>query len=122
MKSPAILITVLGLAAVVVASAQAPPARRVRFNGRLLAPDQMVRLEQIERVSGVRLPDGDFWYDNRSGAAGFWNGPAAAALPPGLELGGSMPPNCSGGNTGVFVNGRVMHPPDFASLMQLGPG
>ena len=75
----------------------------------------------MEAHYGVRLPDNDYWYDNRSGAAGFWKGPAVAGLPAGLGLGGPMPANCSGGTTGVFVNGRELHQVDVAGLSQLGP-
>lgn len=93
--------------------------RRIRFNGRPLTTPQRVRVEMLERYYGVRLPDNDYWYDNRSGAMGFWGGPAAAALPAGLELGGPMPADCSGGRTGVFLNGREIHPMDVAGLSQL---
>src|SRR5262245_29718162 len=119
MKSPAILVAALQIAAVACLG-QTAPLRNIHFNGRSLTPGQLARLEQIERVAGTRVPDGNYWYDNRSGAAGFWNGPAVAALPPGLELGGPMPANCSGTGTGVFVNGRELHPLDVAALMQLG--
>jgi len=114
------LVAVLACTAI-VAGAQSPPARKIRFNGRALTAEQLMRLEALERQARVRVPDNDYWYDNRSGAAGFWNGPAVAVLPPGLGLGGPMPVNCSGGGTNVFVNGRELHPVDVAGLMQLGP-
>jgi hypothetical protein len=114
MRTAAVLMCTLALAA----TAQ---TRHLTFNGRPLTPEQMQRLEKVERMYGVRLPDQKFWYDNRSGTAGFWNGPGVAALPPGLDLGGPMPPNCSGGGTGVFINGRELHPIDVAILSQLGP-
>src|SRR5258707_11364465 len=43
----------------------------------------------------IRIPDGAYWYDNRSGAAGRWGGPGIAILQPGLDPGGPMPANCS---------------------------
>src|SRR5689334_646738 len=76
--------------------------RNLQFNGRLLTPQQESRLEVLERLYGVRLPDGAYWYDNRCGALGFWGGPAAAVIPAGLGFGGPMPANASGGGTGVF--------------------
>jgi hypothetical protein len=119
--SVAVIGVVLGLAAM-TAFGQEPAGRRIRFNGRTLTPVQMERLEVLERYYRVRIPDNDYWYDNRSGAAGFWHGPAIAALPPGLGLGGPMPPDCSAGGTGVFVNGRELHPLDVLALMSLlGP-
>jgi hypothetical protein len=120
MTSPAILIAALEITAL-LSFGQSAPARKLRFNGRPLTAEQLARLETVERQHGVRLAENDYWYDNRSGAAGFWNGPAMAALPPGLDLGGPMPENCSGGNTRVFVNGRELHPLDVAALAQLLP-
>jgi hypothetical protein len=95
--------------------------RNIKFNGRALTEEQMAKLQLVERAFGVRLPDRDYWYDNRSGAAGIWKGPAAALLPAGLGLGGAMPAECSGGGTGVFINGRELHPLDVALLSQIGP-
>jgi len=91
-------------------------ARNVTFNGRALTADQMKRLALLEAYFGQRLPNGKYWYDNRSGVMGIWGGPAAAILPPGLGLGGPMPANASGGGTRMFVNGRELHPIDVARL------
>ena len=119
MRSVGTLVLSFGIVAGMACGESA--ARNVRFNGRQLSPDQIARLEQVERYYGVRLPDNEYWYDNRSGAAGLWHGPALAALPAGLNLGGPMPADCSGGGTGVFINGRELHPIDVAVLQQLGP-
>ena len=71
------------------------------------------------------MPDGHYWYDAASGAAGVWGGPAAAYLGPGLSLGCTLPATASGGGdgrvTGVFVNGRELHPLDVAGLRRLVP-
>lgn len=82
---------------------------------------QRIYVERMERMQGVRIPDGRYWYDNRSGAAGIWGGPTLAILPAGLGLGGPMPSNCSRGGTGVYVNGRELHPYDVMQLSYLGP-
>ena len=106
-------------------TASQPTARQITFNGKSLTAEQETRLATVERQYGVRLPDRDYWYDNRSGAAGLWHGPTLGALPAGLELGGPMPANCSGRGTGVFVNGRELHPSDVLTLTQftlLAPG
>jgi hypothetical protein len=94
--------------------------RNITFNESTLTPEQQKRLESVERLYGTRLPDNRYWYDNRSGLMGVWNGPAVAVLPPGLGLGGVMPANCSRGGTRVFINGRELHPIDVARLAQLG--
>jgi hypothetical protein len=97
-------------------------ARAIRFNGRALEAGELATLERIERSIG-RIPDGDYWYDARSGASGRWAGPALAFLPAGLRLGGDVPASASGGGrgtvTGVFVNGRELHPIDVAGLQDL---
>jgi hypothetical protein len=100
----------------------ASPSRAVRINGRPLAASELQTLEKVERFVG-RIPDGDYWYDPRTGASGRWGGPALAFLPAGLELGGALPANASGGGqgnlTGVFMNGREVHPIDVAGFQGL---
>jgi hypothetical protein len=36
-----------------------------------------------------------------------------------LELGGPLRPSASGGNTGVFINGREIHPTELAYLQRV---
>jgi hypothetical protein len=95
--------------------------RRITFNGGPLDGRGRVVLEQLERFGGARLPDGNYWYDALSGAAGRWGGPAAILLMPGLPLGGRLPAQASGGGngrlTGIFVNGRELHPFDVRALV-----
>lgn len=97
-----------------------PPLRsratHVTLNDRAATPSDLVVLGQIERMYGTTTPPGDYWYDAASGAAGRWGGPALGFLPAGLALGVRVPPNASGGGdgrkTGVFLNGRELHPID----------
>jgi hypothetical protein len=103
----------------------APPGasgRAIRFNGRALDGPQRETLGRVERAIGT-IPDGDYWYDPRTGASGRWGGPALAFLVAGLDLGGPLPAEASGGGrgtlTGVFVNGRELHPVDVAGLQQI---
>jgi hypothetical protein len=104
------------------AKKQARPTRKVRFNGRLLGSSELATLERLERGVG-RLDDGAYWYDPRTGASGRWGGPTLAFLSPGLTLGGPLPADASGGGqgmlTGVFINGRELHPLDVLGLQQL---
>jgi hypothetical protein len=98
----------------------APDTRRFTFNGRVATPRDMETLARIERMYGQPAPAGDYWYDARSGAAGRWGGPTLGFLPAGLDLGGPLPPHASGGGqgtlTGVFINGREIHPIDYKVL------
>ena len=96
--------------------------RAVKFNGRSLTAPQLRTLEQLERSLG-KLEDGAYWYDARTGAAGRWGGPTLTFLPAGLDLGGPLPAEASGGGSGqltaVFINGRELHPVDVAMMQQL---
>jgi heme-degrading monooxygenase HmoA len=102
-----------------IGAAASPPSRRVQINGTAPSAAQLRVLEELERSFGFRLPDGAYWYDARSGAAGQWGGPASGVLPAGLDLGPAMPAHCSGGGTQVFINGRELHVQDVMGLQQL---
>jgi hypothetical protein len=97
--------------------------RKITFNDRALSQPELQLVEAIERAVNYRLPDGAYWYDRTSGAAGVWGGPIAVILPAGMPLGGKLPANASGGGkgrtTGVFVNGRELHPTDVAAFQWL---
>jgi hypothetical protein len=101
----------------------APGQRRFTFNGRAATATDLQTLAQIERMYGKPAPAGDYWYDPVSGAAGAWGGPTLGFLPAGLQLGGALPPNASGGGsgsvTGVFINGRELHPVDVRVLLAI---
>ncbi len=97
--------------------------RRITINGTRL-DDATVAV--LERGMGIQIPDYDYWYDPVCGAVGGNRGPAVAFFPPGLRLGGPLRPDASGGGsgmlTGVFVNGRELHPQDVIGLASIiGP-
>jgi hypothetical protein len=70
---------------------------------------------------GIQIAQGDYWYDPFSGLFGLMGGPGLGFTMPGLEVGGPLPADASGGGTNVFVNGRELHQMDVAALMALGP-
>jgi hypothetical protein len=72
----------------------------------------------LEQGYGVVLPPGRYWYDTVSGAWGVEGGPVAGKILPGLGLGGPLRADASNGHTGVFVNGRELHPLDVAALQR----
>jgi hypothetical protein len=98
------------------APGSAVPARRVVVNGTPLAEATIARLEQAFRVRAI---PGEYWYDAACGAWGVRGGPAAGFLPAGMQLGGPLKPDASGGGTNVFINGRELHPLDVAALQRI---
>ncbi len=110
--------------------AATPGARNIQFNGRAATAVDLDIVGQLERGMGHAIPDGAYWYDPSCGAAGAWGGPTLGFLPPGMALGGPLPADASGGGqgnlTGVFINGREIHPYDYqylvAMLGQVTPG
>ena len=115
-------LLLLALASVLAPAAAAPPDEVV-VNGRALDAEGRRVLRRYETQTGA-VPPGRYWYDGATGAAGVWGGPMTALLAPGLPLPGPLPPAASGGGqgrlTGVFINGRELHPQDVAGLSQFG--
>lgn len=62
-------------------------------------------LEQLQSTYGVTPSPGYYWYDPRSGVYGAAGQAGVGFMMPGHEF-GALDPECSDGNTGVFVNGR----------------
>jgi hypothetical protein len=77
-------------------------AARVVINGNALSAQDIETLEKLYRV---KPQPGNYWYDSKSGLYGAVGQPAAGFMYPGHEL-GPLAPDASGGNTGVFINGR----------------
>jgi len=93
--------------------------RNVVINRTKLASKQVTALEQSFQV---RVLDGAYWYDKVCGAWGVEGGPTLGFIPAGLEVGGALRADASGvTRTGVFINGREIHPLDVAGLQQITP-
>jgi hypothetical protein len=109
--------------AAVSATAAPTPADAVFVNDQLLDAAARQALRGYEAQTGA-VPPGRYWYDAATGAAGRWGGPMSALLAPGMALPGPLPAAASGGGdgrlTGVFINGRELHPQDVAGLRQFG--
>lgn len=86
----------------------------VFINGKPLTRGQVASFEQQYQT---KLVDGRFWYDDKCGAWGIEGGPTVGFIHPSLPLPGPMPPNVSGGGTGIFINGRELHPIDRQVLV-----
>ena len=77
------------------------------------------KLKALETAYQTKIGEGWYWYDKTCGAWGVENGPTAGFIMAGLDLPGPMPPDISGGGTGIFINGREIHPMDQLGLQQL---
>ena len=80
---------------------------------------------QLEQRYGVKFVPGNYWYDKMTGAFGLKGGPCTGLGVAGLSVGGTLKTNASTGGTGVYINGRDLHPLDVAGLqtfMQPQPG
>ena len=93
--------------------------RNVIINGVKLSDAE---LAQVEQTYQIHIPDADYWYDRVLGDWGGRGGPTMGFVLPGLNLGGPLQADASGGGTYVVVNGRVLHPYDLMVLQQItGP-
>ena len=107
------------IAAAFCCAAAAATAESVQVNGTALNQNTLAALQ---RVYG-RIPAGNYWYDPYSGFWGVRGGPSIGRILPGLRLGGPLHPGASGGGngrvTGVFINGREIHPQEYMILVRL---
>jgi len=104
------------LAAVLAAAGIAYGQNQVIVNGEPITNETIAVLEQAYQT---RLKPGRDWYDPVSGVWGWEKGPAGGQILPGLNLGGRLRADASGGGTGVFFNGRELHPQDVLLLRQI---
>ncbi|HEV2840758.1 MAG TPA: hypothetical protein VGW39_05480 [Chthoniobacterales bacterium] len=84
-------------------------------------PLTAAEINAIEQQYGVQLVGGQYWYDRACGAWGSEGGPTLGFVMPGLQVGGALRADSSGGNTRVFINGRELHYLDVMGLQQFLP-
>ena len=118
MRFVPLLLLVLALTAVMPVHLEAQTRReqQVVINRAVIPADTLRLLEQQFQTV---IPAGRYWYDRQSGAWGLEGGPTRGFTLPQLPLGGPLPADISGGGTGIFINGRELHPVDVAGLTQL---
>jgi len=107
---------VLALATSLGAPHAAAQARTVVINDVRLSDQDVQALEMRFRT---QIPDGNFWYDQVSGAWGTRGGPIQGFTLPGLAVGGSLKENASNGNMPVWINGRRLHYIDVIGLQRM---
>jgi hypothetical protein len=76
-------------------------------------------VRSLETYYGMRMQSGRYWYDKISGLWGYEGGPTMGQIMPALNLGGPLRSHASGGNTGVFINGRELHPLEVQYLLSV---
>jgi hypothetical protein len=86
--------------------------------GRVSVNDQPINAQQLAVLEYVYGPiqSGAYWYDPISGLWGMQGGPASGQIAAWLSLGGPLRSDASGSGTGVYVNGRELHPVDVERL------
>jgi hypothetical protein len=111
MRASATILSVLCVF-LIGSTAAAQKQGGVYVNGQLVTAEQIqVALQTMGIQPGAAtIPPGRYWYDSKSGLWGMEGGPTVGQIFPELELGGPLQPNASGGGTGVFINGRELHP------------
>ncbi len=110
------LLALAALAASVGATATADNA--VVVNGR---PLDAAQVQASARAAGQPPRPGRYWYDARAGMWGVEGGPVAGFAAAGQAGYGELARNASGGNTGVFFNGRELRLEEVLWLRTLGP-
>ncbi|CAM6091890.1 unnamed protein product [Calypogeia fissa] len=91
--------------------------RKVVVNG---VPIKDVDVKKAEELAGPIHP-GSYWYDIQAGFWGLEPGPCLGMIPPCiLQLNAPMSGACSGGSTGILVNGRELHQKDLERLSSRG--
>jgi hypothetical protein len=92
----------------------------VTVNDVALSTDDRTAIEAAYRV---RIADGDYWYDRTSGLWGVRGSGVRGVIVAELALGGgALRGDASGGDTGVFVNGRELPRSDLSALEGLVGG
>ena len=103
-------------------AASQPSEPQGTFTRSVSVNSQRIRDEQLaglEREYGLRLQEGDYWYDRVCGAWGFAGGPMVGFIFAGLPIGGPLREDASNGDTSVIVNGRRLHMLDVTRLQQI---
>lgn len=90
--------------------------RLVFINGKAISDKDVKAWEQNYRM---RIKDGKYWYDPKTGAWGEMGGPCAGFVMPNLDVGAPLAANASKGDTSVFINGRELHRLDVLRLKQV---
>lgn len=76
-------------------------------------------VQALETQYRVPIQNGRYWYDAICGAWGVEDGPTAGFIYAGLKLPNPIPVDISRGGTGIFINGREIHPLDQKAFQNI---
>jgi hypothetical protein len=87
-----------------ISFSQNTKAQTVVINGQTLSAYQV---RQIEQTYNIQCQSGNYWYDKKTGMVGYVGYPPFSIMQAGHNY-GRLSSRASGGNTGVFLNGREL--------------
>lgn len=73
----------------------------------------------LEQYYRMRIQDGQYWYDPANGWWGVKGQAVAGIIAPGLNFGGRLQHNASGGRTGIYLNGRQINQVERMHLQRI---
>ena len=117
MKKIVLLVFVTLLIGALPPDGNADPSPQTIFVNGVKLNSKTIR--SLETYYGMQMQSGRYWYDKVSGLWGYEGGPTMGQIMPALNLGGTLKPHASGGNTGVFINGRELHPLEVRYLLSI---